>query len=84
MTDARLKDYLFNSGYLTDCTRGVIGYIPPTKHCPLIIQGKCVIGDLYAAGKLIAEGLTLEEFIAWESFHRVEGEGGFDEGEGGD
>ena len=53
MFDQRLRAYLFEQGYVVDCTQGVIDFTPK-KLCPFFINGKCV------------DDMTLEEFQEWE------------------
>lgn len=85
--DPRLHEYLLKH-YIIDARPGGIIELTPsvvrlrgfggeiiqevTRNCPYIINGKSVWD------------LTFEEFLEWESLHRVEGEGGLDQGEGGD
>lgn len=82
MADKRLIEYLLKKGYIKDFTNGGIAtsITSKSKALPLIIGGKCVIGPL--AGY---QELSLEEFLLLEpSLYCVEGDGGFDDGEGAD
>lgn len=79
--DPRLHEYLLKH-YIIDARPGGIIELTPsvvrlrgfggeiiqevTRNCPYIINGKSVWD------------LTFEEFLEWESLHRVEGEGGLD------
>ena len=50
-------------GYVADLRKGGIVPVAKAEHAiPLIINGKCVDGDL-----LGYDGMSLEEFIEWEN-----------------